>query len=75
MVELKCKRESALLKEKEDYYTRIHHTNQDLIKDLELELSKWETKFTLSEDNWRKKLADQAKLAEGFRLESAKIKE
>lgn len=46
-----------------------------MIKQLQEEVSKWEVKFTLSEENWRKKIADQIKLAEGLRLESAKQKE
>ena len=74
-MELRCKRESVLLKEKEDYYTRIHHTNQDTIKELQEELAKWETKFALAEDSWRKKLADQAKLAESLKVEQTKQKD
>lgn len=38
-------------------------------------MSKWEVKFTLSEESWRKKINDQIKLAEGLRLENAKQKE
>lgn len=74
-MELRCKRESTLLKEKENYYTRIHNTSQDIIKELQDDLAKWEEKHALSEESWRRKIADQIKLAEGLRLESAKLKE
>jgi hypothetical protein len=41
MNELKTKREMNLLKEKEEYYMRIHNTHNDNIKELEEELSSW----------------------------------
>lgn len=41
MVELRCKRESSLLREKEEYYMRINHSNQEAIKEMQSELAKW----------------------------------
>lgn len=34
-----------MLKEKEEYFLRIHNTHNDNIKELEEELANWETKF------------------------------
>lgn len=67
MSELKTKREYNLLKEKEEYYMRINNANTDNIKELEVELGKWEVKFNEREEFWRKRMADQMKLADDIR--------
>ena len=64
MGELKAKRESALLKEKEDYYLRVNNANNDNIKDLETELANWEEKHNQREEFWRKRMAEQVKMME-----------
>lgn len=46
MGELRAKRESGLLKEKEEYYLRINNAHSDSIKDLEGELAGWEAKYS-----------------------------
>lgn len=66
MSELKAKREMNLLKEKEEYYMRIHNTHNDNIKELEEEMSNWEAKYNEREEFWRKRLSDQIKLMEEF---------
>ena len=51
-----------LVKEKEEYYTRINNANTQNIKELEQELGKWEIKFNDREEFWRNRLSDQMKL-------------
>ena len=41
MSELKAKRELNLLKEKEEYYLRIHNTHNENIREIEEKLSNW----------------------------------
>lgn len=72
IVELRCKRQSALLKEKEQYYMRINHSNQEAIREMQVELSKWEVKFSDREEFWRKRLTDQVKITESIQQEQSK---
>ena len=69
MGELRAKRESGLLKEKEEYYLRVNNANSDNIKDLEAELVGWEAKYSEREEFWRKRLAEQVKLMEDLQKE------
>lgn len=74
MGELKAKREFNLVKEKEEYYTRINNANTENIKELEAELGKWEIKFNDREEFWRKRLSDQMKLLEEIQREAQRAK-
>lgn len=75
MGELRAKRECGLLKEKEEYYMRVHNATNDSVTELEEQLAQWEVKFNAREEFWRKRISEQMKLMEDLQKEAAKAKE
>ena len=51
---------------------RINHSNQEAIREMQVELSKWEVKFSDREEFWRKRLTDQVKITESIQQEQSK---
>lgn len=51
---------------------RINHSNQEAIREMQLELSKWEVKFNDRDEFWRKRLTDQVKITESIQEEQNK---
>lgn len=60
--ELKSKREMNYSKEKEEYYARLHVQDADSIRNLEQEVSRWESVLAKKEEAWRKKDDERQKL-------------